>query len=243
MQDREIHLSEIFKESPVRICVGAFFSVVGVLVLTVFIIVGGAPWVDWQLDGSNGYRVLAQVEQIFHQANITVNGKHPFAILYTFQAQGQTYTGKSLTFDRRIVQSARQQRQTEIVYLQTNPRLNKIVGTYYSLFGAYCFIPLAAAFIGAQLLVGGIWAGWRRYTLLQRGTMTKGKVTELTVSPYYKTNGKPQLTIAYEFTTDTNERCQNKFQTYDHTKYGQVKAGDTVDVVYEVFFPEHNTLA
>ena len=211
------------------------------MITTIFILVGGAPWIDWQLDQS-GNKVNAIVTSVYEKKNVTINNRHPKAIVYEFAADGKTYGGESITMDRKLAQQVERAGQIEVVYLPGDPLKNKMTGTDYSFFGWFILIPFFFAATGGLVFLTGIVKAWKRHSMIHSGRKAVGKVTAVSQNHNYTTNGLPQLIISYEFMSSMRETFRNEFKTFDYNRYGHLKEGSPVEVMHDEFFPEKNTL-
>ena len=221
---------------------GGIFGGVGLFVSLIFILVGGAPWVDWQLDSSSAATIDAQVEKIHIEPNMRVNGRHPTAIHYSFEINGKRYRGKSRTLNHQLIEAAKENKSVAVLHLPQNPQINKIVGTNYSFFGYFCLFPLAFSVVGGALFMYGFFNARAQYRLVHEGAITTGKVTAMKTNPYTRSHRRNQLVITYEFTAPTHETFSNSYRTFDYDRYGNLSVGSEVSVIYDEFFPRRNTL-
>ena len=239
---RDYTFGQAMKTQLLPLLFGVIFGGVGLFITTIFILIGGAPWVDWQLDSSSVSPIDAQVENIYLEQNMHVNGQNPTAIQYRFEINGKIYRGKSRTLDSKLIESATKNKTVQVLHLPENPTVNKICGTDYSFFGYFCLLPMAFAVVGGAIFLFGLVRARTRYRMVHDGVMTTGRVTEVTTNPYVRSNRQHQLVVSYEFTTSTHENLHNVYHTFDYGKYGSLSVGNEVPVIYDEFFPTRNTL-
>lgn len=158
---------------------GGIWAGVGLLVTTIFLLVGGGPWHDWILS-ERGVASTAEVVAV-RQTHARINRRYVQEIEYQFaDAHGALHPGKSGTIERSLIASANARQRLAVEYDPEYPARNRLAGTRVSLFGAFTAIPLMFAGVGSFLFLMG-WRSVRRQRRLYRlGEIARGKVTKVT---------------------------------------------------------------
>jgi hypothetical protein len=113
--------------------VGIPFTIIGVTFLGI-----GAPLMAWRVRTARsaeevlrtGTAAVGEILEVYENLAVRVNGRHPWAIIYRFEVQGEAYEGKVSSLIRPEA-SQEPGRPTYVLYVPADPRKNTIYPNPY----------------------------------------------------------------------------------------------------------------
>lgn len=130
---------------------GGIWFAVGVLLTSIFLLIGRPFWVDTALD-ERGISTQAEVVAV-RRTHSTVNRQPVFAIEIAFQGTAGRYSAVLPTHAYGAIRSAQTERVLSIEYDPEDPSVVRLQGGSASVFGRLALIPAPFGLIGGGLLV------------------------------------------------------------------------------------------
>lgn len=196
---------------------GGIWAAVGLFITVVFILVGGAPWDDWILDGRGQQ---AQAEPLgVHGTNARLNRVRVQEIEYRFvDGGGASHTARSRTVDGALVAAARAKQSVTVDYDPACPERSRLHGAKLSFFGVFLLLPLGFGVVGLGLLSLALVDMIRRRRLYVRGDVARGRVDKVRRTIMRK-NRRLLYRVMYTFAGPTGEQG-GSFTTVDPPSEG-----------------------
>jgi len=199
------------------------------------------------------------------QTNVSVNGRNPTLIAFTYELDGETYEGECSTLDSAVIRRAqgalgglmitRKTGETDGVgaateqvpltltarYSPLNPRWAALAGTSYGFFPPWTAFVLLFPGIGLLMLIVTHRAHKRQRVAFVRGSVTLGEVTEAGYDLNTTMNGRHPFRVRWQFEA-LGQRYTGKLSNMDSAELAEFPAGQAVAVLYEPENPKRNTL-
>lgn len=155
----------------VTVLVGGIFAAVGILITTIFFIVGGDPLAGQKLK-DHGVATEATIIQVDQDPSTRINGVHPWLVrYYFFDSKEQRIEGSYRTMDNNFVMPLQTGQRVPIIYDQQNSSLSMPANAEPpgNIFGWFLLIPGAFVLLGFGLMIGAGWSSLRsRHSLSAR---------------------------------------------------------------------------
>src|SRR5438477_8179529 len=155
----------------ILLLVGAIFTAVGLALAVPFC---------WRVPGDLAIatRGTAQHGRVLSSEidrSVTINGRHPTRIRFSYSVAGQRFEGESSTLDRELIQSARQDASIPIQVAGLNPQWARVAGTTRSMFGYWGIFVLLFPALGLVLLGFAVRSNRREIRAFVQGTPVPAK--------------------------------------------------------------------
>ncbi len=156
---------------------GGIWFAVGVLLTSIFLLIGRPFWVDTALD-ERGISTQAQVVAV-RSTHSTVNRQSVFAIEVAFQGASGRHVAVLPTHDHGAIRSAQTKRVLSIEYDPEDPSVVRLQGGSASVFGWLALIPAPFGLIGGVLLVIAFLLALGERRIYVHGEMVQAEVIEV----------------------------------------------------------------
>jgi len=180
---------------------GAPFLLNGIILTTVFSLVGGPPWDDWLLD-RRAVRADARPLEVGY-ANARRNGVRVQTIRFRFlDDRGVEREAEQATTDRALIARARAGETLPIELDPTRPSRVRIAGERVSFFGAFTLIPIAFGLVGLGCVGAGVRGIRRERAIYRDGEAGLATVTRVARSSV-RVNRRRAFRVEYDVQTLT----------------------------------------
>jgi hypothetical protein len=226
--------ARLMKTAMVPLLLGGIWFLVGLAVGGLFFLLGN-PLRDYQLSRGTA-AAEATVTEIKLDYSTRINERNPWIIRYAFQANGQTWEGKSSTLDESFVGRLAEGSKIQVEYLPSNASVNRAKGTMASVFPLPVFIAPAFFLVGGGLVfVAGMAKVFRMRSLIMNGEVTLGKVNHL-----FHRGGKQPINVFYTFADSRGMEWIGRTRTYSYGVLHNIALGQQVKIVYDYANPNRN---
>jgi hypothetical protein len=179
--------------------------IVGVM----FLVVGGGLTLlfDWRLPAElaitlGGHAATGHVSDAQIERNITVNGRHPTALTFTYDVGGVRHTGLSSTIDADVVAAAQPGADVPIEVAGLNANWARVRGTTISILGLWGLLMLLMPALGLSLLLVVVRANRREVRAFIHGQPIVARVVFAGPDPTTRVNGRHPLLVRWEFMSE-----------------------------------------
>jgi hypothetical protein len=176
------------------------------LVGLIFIFVGGSLTLvfDWRLPAElaielGGQPATGHVSQVQLERNVTVNGRHPTALTFTYDVGGTRHTGLSSTINPAVVAAAQPGADVPIEVARLNPKWARVRGTTISILGLWGLFMLIMPSLGLLLLALAVRSNRREIRAFIHGQPIVARVVFAGPDRTTRINGRNPLLVRWEF--------------------------------------------
>jgi hypothetical protein len=131
--------------------------------------------------------------------HVTVNGRHPMRLAFTYEAGGTQHTGVSSTIDPAIVAMAHPGADVPIEIAARHPDWARVRGTTVSIMGPWGALFLIMPALGLSLLAIAVRARRRRIQAFVNGQPIVARVVFAGADTMTRINGRNPLVVRWEF--------------------------------------------
>jgi hypothetical protein len=217
--------------------VGGIFFVVGVALTIPF---GWGIPVDFAI-ALGHHEVMGTVQEADLNLNITINGRHPTEITFTYQIDDQTFTGQGNTRDRRLIEAAQPGATVPLEVARMNPAWARLRGETYSWTGYFGLFILLFPCIGGTILFFVIRSNRREIRAFRFGVPILARVVFKGRDHSVKINGQSPFEIRWEFRVD-GEVYSGSLSSMSLLEMEDLMAQDELPVLYDPDKPQVNTV-
>ena len=226
--------ARLMKTAMLPLLLGGIWFLVGGAVGGLFFVLGN-PLRDYQLSRGT-VTAEATVTEIRINYSTRINDRHPWIIRYAFEANGQTWEGRSSTLDETFVGRLAEGSKIQVEYLPAKPSVNRAKGTKASVFPWPVFIAPAFFLVaGGLVFVAGMAKVLRMRSLLTNGQVTVGKVNHL-----FHRGGRQPINVFYTFADSRGMEWTGRTRTYSYGVLHNIALGQDVKIVYDYANPNRN---
>ncbi len=226
--------ARLLKTTTLPLLLGGIWFVVGGGVGVIFFAAGN-PMHDYRLSRDAAV-AEGTVTEVRIDRSTHINDRNPWIVRYTFQANGQTYAGKSSTMDEAFARGLAQGNRIEVEYLPAKPSVNRARGTKASVFPLPVFlVPAFFLVVGGFVFVSGMAKVLRLRSLLVNGQATLG-----TVNHILHRGGRRPLTVFYTFLDSRGMEWTGRTRMYSPGAVRNIALGKQVKIVYDYGNPNRN---
>jgi hypothetical protein len=237
-EPRKVHyqtIIELIKKRSMLLKMGAIFSLVGIVISLVFLIVfpllgHDVPEVDYSIINEKGETITGTITNIETQYNVKINNQHPSIISYRYLTDGKSFESKFKTLSPDQVDKMEVGDSIPIKHLNGKSIIISLAPFSFP-FGMFFTIPLVFLLIGLPCLLLLIYQIRNEIQLLKFGTITEAEVISMTHKP-----GLPiskighGVQIHYQYKTSYNKTYLANGFTSDLSLLNTIKQGDVIKI-------------
>ena len=226
---------ELIKKRSMLLQMGAIFSLVGIAIGLVFLIVfpmlgHNIPEVDYLSINDKGETSTGTITNIETQYNLTINNQHPSIISYKFLADGKAFESKFKTLSPDQVDRMEVGDTIPIKYLNGESIITSLEPFSFH-FGMFFIIPSVFLLTGFPCLMLLIYQTRNEIRLLKFGTITEAEVISMTHKPGLPISKMGQgVQIHYQYKTNYNRTYLDHCFTSDLSMLNTIKQGDIIKI-------------
>lgn len=227
---------ELIKKRPLLLKMGAIFSLVGVAVGTIFLIVipmlghDDVPKVDYKRISEHGEATFAIITDMATQYNLTINNQHPSIITYRYIVGGKSNESKFKTLSPDKVNKMEVGDSIAIKHLNGKSIITSLEPFSFP-FGTFFTVPLVFLLIGLPCVLLLIYQTRNEIRLLKFGTIREAEVISMTHKPGLPISKVGQgLQIHYQYKTNYNKDILANGFTSDLSMLNTIKQGDVIKI-------------
>lgn len=182
----------------VLLVVGAMFLAIGGGLATVF---------DWRLPADvalslAGHASTGRVVDTEVEEHLTINGRHPMLIRFSYEVDGRQREATSRTIDRAIIRGAQPGTDVPIEVTSLHPSWARVRGTTASMIGLWGLWFLLLPTVGAILIVFVVRAHRRAMRAFIHGQPIVARVVFAGPDRRVNMNGRNPFVVRWEFTVE-----------------------------------------
>lgn len=171
----------------------------------------------------------------------SVNRQHPTEITFSYEVDGQPFTGSCSTLDQGIIATATPEAAVDIEVARMNPKWGRLTGTTHSTFGYTVAFVLIFPIIGLTMLYFAVRSNRREIRAFRFGTPVMARVAQRGRDTSVSVNGRNPFMISWEFKVD-DEIYEGKFTTMSALTMEELGQDKEIPVLYMPDNPRINTL-
>lgn len=230
---------KLVKASVLRLLLGGIWFMVGAVLLVGFALISN-PLHDYWLSRS-GQVVRGRVTDVAVESGRRVDGRNPYVVRYTFEANGRRWNGWSFTSSEELVRGLDNESRVEVEYIAAKPAINRARGTRASLFPALLFlVPLSFVMAGGWVILWGVSKVFRLRNLLVNGHVAVGTVTGKRTNKLINVGQRHPVDVSYLFEDLRGTEWSGRTRVYFPPAGVEVPAAEQVRVVYNSLNPTAN---
>ncbi len=213
----------------------------GLLTGLIFLLIGGvlSTVFCWGLPGElaitlAGRRATGTIERTELQRNVTINGRHPTAIAFTFEG----HSGESSTLEPGALSAGD---VVEVEYVPWRPAWARVRGGTYGSFPVWVAFVLLFPLVGLGALFGAVRSKQRDRRAFRDGRAIGGTVTRVGLDRRVRVNGRHPLKVEWSFEVE-GRQFTGSLSSLDPERLRDFRESDAVTVLYDPDQPQANTV-
>jgi hypothetical protein len=238
-QPRSVHFKtiiELIKKRSMLLKMGAIFSIVGVAVGTIFLIIipmlghDDVLDVDYKAINKDGQAATATITEIETQYNLTINNQHPATISYRYVTDGKSSESKFKTLSPDKVKQMQVGDSISIKHMNGKSIITSLEPFSFP-FAMFFTIPIVFLLLGLPCVILLFYQTRNEIRLMKFGTIAEAEVISVAHRPGMPLSKAGQgVNIHYQYRTIHNRTYLSYCFTSDLSLLNSLRQGDTIKI-------------
>lgn len=173
--------------------------------------------------------------------SVRINRAHPTIVRFSYEMEGQRYTGEVSTFDDAAIAAGNSGGSLSVEVARLNPSWARVEGTTNAAFGYIGLFTLIFPLVGLAMFAGAVRSNRREVAAFTHGVPTRATVVYSGPDTTTKINGRHPRIVRWRFELDGREYT-GSLSGFELGSLEALVEGEEVPVLYLPENPSINTL-